>query len=189
MSIGFLGKATLHLRKHLSHQESILNQTLLPFYSFTATHQSYWVSIHDYFYSSINICLFKVVMSVWLDRFWPVSPLYAFRIFSGTLFFPSLVSRGRACISIPRPRVWIKAFISCGSPQPSCPAARGEEGGLRWFGREPDSHALLLEMAHRSCPYLPFSTFKKSLQRCPCYRICMCSFVVYVSPRKRQIGL
>lgn len=75
------------------------------------------ISILNYFYNNIDICFFRIVVKGnvgwFLVRIF-LNSLSTSAIFNGTQCFLSLVSRGRACISISSPGVWLKAFASCG---------------------------------------------------------------------------
>lgn len=66
----------------------------------------------------LTTVLIFVSSRLWEGHCWTISDqcllltsLYTFIIFNSTLWFLSLVSRGRACISFPRPKVWSKAFV------------------------------------------------------------------------------
>lgn len=75
------------------------------------------IFILNYFYNNIDTCFFKVVVKGNVGLF-PVriflNSVCTSVIFNGTQSFLSLVPRGRACISISSPGVWLRAFASCG---------------------------------------------------------------------------
>lgn len=66
----------------------------------------------------LTTVLIFVSSRLWEGPCWTISDqrllltsLYTFIIFNSTLWFLSLVSRGRACVSFSRPKVWSEAFV------------------------------------------------------------------------------
>lgn len=74
----------------------------------------------------------------------------------GELAFPSLVQESGEKLS-----------FRAAPRSPPAPLPEERRAALRGFGREPDSHTLLLKMAHRSYPHLTISVFKKPLKDVP----------------------
>lgn len=98
-------------------QEGSLSHNHSPFFNNTMKHHINCIFILNYFYNSIDTCFFKVVVKGSVGLF-PVriflNSVCTSVIFNGTQSFLSLVPRGRACISISSPGIWLRAFASCG---------------------------------------------------------------------------
>lgn len=127
LSIRLLGKSTLHLLNGWSPVKTKvgLHQNHPPiFNNNTVKHHIKCISILNYFYNNIDISFLKVVVKSSVGQFRVrifLNSLCISVIFNGTQCFLSLVSRGRACISISSLRVWLKALLPvAGWSQPLC---------------------------------------------------------------------